>query len=216
MEKIKKFNIGYTQVCNKILQDNRISLKAKGLYAYLFSKPDNWVFKIKIMLSELKDGRDSIYSGLNELITHGYILRKQINNGSFGGVIYEFLNPFSVDNPVDNPVDKSVDNLVDKSVDKSVTCTENPCTENPTHNNKYNNKYIYKYISDEIFIDDNFTIGGNILFSNYYNLVSQDVLDSIRNWIYRNFKGGFVSSDFVIGLIFKFSGENQNGLLFSK
>ena len=114
---IKKFDVGFTQISNIILNDNQISLKAKGLYAYLFSKPDDWEFHISAMEKELKEKRDAILSTVNELIEHNYITRKQKNDGRFGGIVYEFILPH----------------------------TENPYTENtrngkiPTHNNIYNN-----------------------------------------------------------------------------
>ncbi len=93
-ETIKKYNTGYTQVLNDVLYDNRLSLRAKGIYAYLFSKPDGWQFHTKAMAKDLRESTGQIYSAIKELITYGYIIRKQINeNGVFGGIIYEFLAP---------------------------------------------------------------------------------------------------------------------------
>lgn len=132
MEKIKKFKLSFTQVPNTVLNDKRLSLKAKGLYAYLFSKPDDWVFHIGIMEKELKESRGQIYSIIKELIQFGYIIRKQINeNGKFGGIIYEF---------VENP-------------HTEIPCTEKSaygktCTHNNIDNKEIlinNNKYTYKF-----------------------------------------------------------------------
>lgn len=119
-EKITKYDIGFTQVANTVLRDKRLSLRAKGLYAYLFSKPEGWVFHMEVMAEELRESKGLIYSAINELITAGYIIREQVNNGRFGGIVYKFL-----------------------------PCTEKPHTENTvygknrirkieTHNNKYN------------------------------------------------------------------------------
>jgi hypothetical protein len=44
MSKLKKYVRNYTQVPNDIINDKRLSLKAKGLYLFLVSKPDNWDF----------------------------------------------------------------------------------------------------------------------------------------------------------------------------
>lgn len=76
-ETIKKFNIGFTQVCNEVLTDKSLSLKAKGLYAYLFSKPDGWEFHIDIMKDELQESKAIIRKTIKELIDAGYILREQ-------------------------------------------------------------------------------------------------------------------------------------------
>lgn len=91
--KIKKFNTGYTQVLNIILYDKTISLRAKGIYAYLFSKPDDWVFHMSVMENELLESKWKIYAALKELISAGYIKRTQINNGTFGGIVFEFIEP---------------------------------------------------------------------------------------------------------------------------
>lgn len=91
-EKIKKFEIGFTQVANCVLTDKRLSLRAKGMYAYLFSKPEGWVFHFEAMAEELRESKGLIYSAINELITAGYIERIQENaGGRFGGITYKFL-----------------------------------------------------------------------------------------------------------------------------
>lgn len=93
METIKKYNTGYTQVLNEMLYDKNLSLKAKGIYAYLFSKPDGWQFHIAVMEQELKESRGQIYSAIKELIDFNYITRYQSNEkGVFGGMVYEFID----------------------------------------------------------------------------------------------------------------------------
>lgn len=52
---------------NEILNDPRLSFKAKGLYGYIQSKPDGWEFSADKILTQTKDGRDGINAGLNEL-----------------------------------------------------------------------------------------------------------------------------------------------------
>lgn len=92
MDKIKKYQVSFTQVSNIVLADSSLSLKAKGIYAYLFSKPDDWQFHINFMQQELKETAGQIRSAINELIDRGYIIRKQFNeNGKFGGMQYIFV-----------------------------------------------------------------------------------------------------------------------------
>lgn len=92
-ETIKKYKTSYTQVSNQVLCDKNLSLKAKGLYGYLFSKPDDWQFHINRMQEELQESEGQIRSIIKELIDKGYIIRHQINeNGKFGGVVYEFVD----------------------------------------------------------------------------------------------------------------------------
>jgi DNA-binding MarR family transcriptional regulator len=61
---------------DKLLNDPNISLKAKGLFAYLQSKPDNWRFSVARITSQTKDGKDSVKSAIRELEKAGYLKRK--------------------------------------------------------------------------------------------------------------------------------------------
>lgn len=98
MEKIKN-KLNSVQISNVVLYDKQLSLKAKGLYAYLFSKPDGWEFHTPVILSEIKESRDAFYSAVKELINRGYIRKYQINiNGRFGGCIYEFVSVDEIPN----------------------------------------------------------------------------------------------------------------------
>ena len=44
MLRLEKPKDNFTIVCNELLRDKRLSLRAKGLYALMFSKPHDWVF----------------------------------------------------------------------------------------------------------------------------------------------------------------------------
>lgn len=87
MNKIEfiKDKIPFTQVANGVLTDKRLSAKAKGLYAYLYSKPDGWDFAIDRIALEMADGRRSINDGLHELEKLGFLTR---NRQSDGRVVY--------------------------------------------------------------------------------------------------------------------------------
>ena len=54
------------------LEDTRLSFKAKGILAYLLSKPDNWKVIIGNLVNSSTDGKKAIYSGLKELKDCGY------------------------------------------------------------------------------------------------------------------------------------------------
>ena len=58
---------------NELLYDKNISLRAKGLYLYIQSKPDNWEFSAERIVLETKDGVASIRAGLKELEEFGLI-----------------------------------------------------------------------------------------------------------------------------------------------
>ncbi len=87
---IKKSAPGFTITPNDLLNDSALSLKAKGMFAYLNSKPDGWSFHINGIVSQLKEGREAVAATLSELIAAGYISRrKKRANGRFTGYEYE-------------------------------------------------------------------------------------------------------------------------------
>lgn len=70
----------YTSIKNKIFEDPKISLKAKGLLGFMFTKPDTWDFSVNGLKSQLKEGRDSISGALKELEDFGYLSRIEVRN----------------------------------------------------------------------------------------------------------------------------------------
>lgn len=77
----------YTILSNALIQDKRLSFKARGLGAYLYSLPDGWEFSVSgIMADSGKDKRDAIETAIKELEQAGYIYReKRRNNGQYSG-----------------------------------------------------------------------------------------------------------------------------------
>lgn len=56
-----------------VFEEKSLSYKAKGLMGYILSKPDNWTIRMKDLIKQSTDGRDSVYSAFNELKKAGYI-----------------------------------------------------------------------------------------------------------------------------------------------
>lgn len=77
----RKSKLPFTQVVNKVLWDKKLSLKAKGLYAFLYSKPDGWDFSAIRIAKESKDGKEGVASGLRELEKVGFLLREKLPSG---------------------------------------------------------------------------------------------------------------------------------------
>lgn len=81
MNEVTRPKLDYTQVPNKALRDERLSLKAKGIYTYLYSKPDHWQFAGDRICKETSDKRDAVYAALKELEVAGYLQRFKKPNG---------------------------------------------------------------------------------------------------------------------------------------
>ena len=69
------------------MEDPRLSWKARGLLAYLLTKPDNWQVHVAQLVGDGPDGTHSVRLGLIELEQAGYITRHKNRSvgGSFNG-----------------------------------------------------------------------------------------------------------------------------------
>lgn len=72
----------YVMLNKTALEDSNLSFKAKGIFAYLMSKPDNWKCQVKDLENNSADGRDSVRSGLRELRKHGYLIKRALRDQS--------------------------------------------------------------------------------------------------------------------------------------
>ncbi|WP_290772505.1 helix-turn-helix domain-containing protein [Anaerofustis sp.] len=115
-------NKNYIVMSRDFLQRKDLSLKAKGLLAYILSLPDEWDLKISGLEKVLPEGRDSIQSAFKELINKSYIEKKECREkGKFSieYVVYE------------SPLRVNRDGL---------TVTENPLQNNNIKINNNNKK----------------------------------------------------------------------------
>jgi hypothetical protein len=150
MNKIKHKN-PFTAVPNAVLNDARLTFKAKGIYSYLFSKPDGWVFYNQAILNETAEGITSFQSGIKELVKYGWLKKQQLiaKNGQFGGNEYELMTELSTQENMSTVTHKKSKAPLEKPV------TENPVSDNPVTENiltykEINNKEINKRKSNSI------------------------------------------------------------------
>jgi len=126
---IKQDKLFYTQVVNEIIEDKTISLKAIGLFAFMAHKAQipgvNWNFTIRSMAKQMKDGEDSIRSGLQELRKVGWVVYTKNTDGTG-----EYFLKASIKPKQDKP-DKVLDNQ-----NRENPRRENPKKGNPTPINK--------------------------------------------------------------------------------
>ena len=111
----------YTVINNAILKDTRISWKAKGLFCYLLSLPEDWNICMNDLQNRAKDGIDGLKSAVKELKEYGYLIQKRNKDekGRFLKTVYIIVENPQVENPqVENP---QVENPQ----------VENPQVENP-------------------------------------------------------------------------------------
>lgn len=88
MERLKKvYQSRYTVIDNSVLQDDRLSFGARGLFIYMWSMPDDWQFYKKVLYKQSTEGRKKIDSYVAELQALGYLAlkNKRQTRGKFGG-----------------------------------------------------------------------------------------------------------------------------------
>ena len=74
----------YATIDNRVLEDSRLSWKARGIIAHLLSKPDGWEVMTQQLINAGPDGRDAVVSALKELEKFGYITRTEQPRGGSG------------------------------------------------------------------------------------------------------------------------------------
>lgn len=138
----------FVQIDKSMLSDEKISWKAKGILAYLLSKPDDWVTYVTDIEKRSTDGRDSVNSGIKELIAAGYLERKQLREkGRFMGYEYSVYEYPIISEPVES--DKTENGIAvngfsenGKTEDGEPVTSNNNLSNNDLSNNNlsyYNN-----------------------------------------------------------------------------
>ena len=120
----KQYQKGFTTVDNLVLNDTKLSWKAKGLFVYLWSQADEWDFYETEVVKHSTDKIASLKSGLKELEQQGYLKRqrKRDNKGHFRENEWILSDNPMLENPMlENPM------------------LDNPMLENSTLTNTNNN-----------------------------------------------------------------------------
>lgn len=128
LKKVRHDN--YTTICNDVFHDNRLSLKALGLFCRMMSLPPDWSYSLSGLAALSRDKIDSVRSAVNELRDLGYLEVKRLHdsNGLFIGVDYIIYESLDLKEP-----------LLEKPI------LEKPILEKPTLLNTNNiNNLLYK------------------------------------------------------------------------
>ena len=109
------------------LENPELSWKAKGILAYLLTKPNTWKVIVKDLVSRSTDGKSAIYSALKELTEKGYYAKNPIRDSEnkriecWRGIVSEM----------------PMDSLLSDFQDIENQEIENQDPENQEHSNNY-------------------------------------------------------------------------------
>ena len=136
---IKKYANKFTVVSNNVIRDDRLSWKARGIFAYLWSMPDDWSFYETEVSKHAPDGRNSLRTGLAELEKLRYLTRKRERvGGKLSGSVWVLT---------DSPAPK-FENQTPMSENHT---QDSPMYENHTQENQtLLNNYLTKDLSNKV------------------------------------------------------------------
>jgi hypothetical protein len=78
--KIKQHPTNFVIIDKTSLENARLSWRAKGLLAYLLTKPDNWVVIGSELVNHAKDGRYALLAAFHELRDNGHATLEAVRN----------------------------------------------------------------------------------------------------------------------------------------
>ena len=80
----------FVVMAKECLEQKTLSLKAKGLHAYLMTLPQDWRVRMKDLENRSTDGRESVRSAMKELLDSGYVTRSTVQGagGKMDGIEY--------------------------------------------------------------------------------------------------------------------------------
>lgn len=143
---------GWTSIPNETLEDARLSWRARGILAYLLSRPANWETDSERLAAIAKEGRDAVRTALTELERTRYLFRVKVQGA--GGlwateyVLYDrplpagttpgWAPPLDLDasssaagEPVENPGDNAVEDCGQPTPENPSPAPEKPTPGNP-------------------------------------------------------------------------------------
>lgn len=135
----------YLVLDQRIVDDTRLSWAARGMLAYLLSRPDNWEVRVKDLQRRGNLGRDGTYKLINELRATGYVefrqsrdARGRIRGGSY--IVREIPNPPHPESPDTDVPEPAAPYPVDPEALTTTEVNLLPSTTTTTTTTTYNTK----------------------------------------------------------------------------
>ncbi len=149
---INRLRDNFTMVDNEVLNSNELSLKAKWLYAFMCSKPNDWKFSYDWLKHQLQEWEKAIRTAIKELVDYWILLRYSIKeNWKFIGWDW-IINPTEKDKKWKiDPLQNSQNRKLPKQELPQMGTSQNGKEISNTNlsNNKISNNNIYKGIDFE-------------------------------------------------------------------
>ena len=198
---VKKDN-PFVQIDKSVLNDDRLTFEAKGIMAYILSKPDGWQIRKKDLIKRSASGQTKVETAMLELMATGYLnwYRERLENGEFGDWIYDVYerpeyNPNSEKSIAEGQrrIAERKNKTKNKNRVKNVENTEesafppkvdypkqdNPKQDNPPYNNnelnnnELSNNELKSFKNDEEENNINDLISNNVTYEFIFNFLKE-------------------------------------------
>ena len=122
----------YFAISRALAQDSRLTFEARGVLAYLLSKPGDWEIKVTDLQREGNTGRDRTYRILRELRDAGYLHRdcERKDDGTFVWGPYRLYEVPLPENPDMDAPQQEATRPLPENPDMDAPYTAHPYTEN--------------------------------------------------------------------------------------
>lgn len=189
---------GYTKIANRIIFDDRLSLKARSLLFMMLSHKETW----KIYLNELlkhtgKDRKSAVQAGLKELVDTGYLKLVRVRNKStnrLDGTHYEVIrDACQLLRQTDSPMTGKVDCQESAHLNKTETGINTKIIKN---NNQQQN--------------ENLAAADDFKIEEFFEDLMQDKVWR-GNFLTEPFGEGLLSEDNLDHLLFQFKYQSLIG-----
>ena len=156
--KFRKKRVNFSMVSNEILRNERISLKAKGLYSLIQSyiTMDDFTLYKGFLMSKCPEGRRSFDSAWNQLKQSGYLVQYRMKDEKNHFYYeYELLDVPVHQNMTPEKTGTSVVSVCDSSdcVVHKVDDTQNDAIYKTLQNNTVQNNTVSSHISESAVMD---------------------------------------------------------------
>lgn len=76
----------FTILSNEVLNDSRLSFRARGVLIWLLSKPADWRTRSDAIAAQTPEGRESVRAAMRELEAIGYLVREKVRDAKTGRI----------------------------------------------------------------------------------------------------------------------------------